>query len=47
MPPDRDIEFRIELLPGNTKKNSEQIFPTYSQALPESRGEILLRGVGL
>jgi hypothetical protein len=31
----------------NTKKSSEQITPNYSQALPESRGEILLREVGL
>jgi hypothetical protein len=47
MPSDRDIEFMIELLPGNMKQNSKQIIPTYSQALPESQGEILLRGVGL
>jgi hypothetical protein len=33
-------------LPGNTKKSSEQIILNYSQALPKSRGEILLRGVG-
>jgi hypothetical protein len=32
---------------GNTKKSSEQIILNYFQALPESRGEILLRGVGL
>jgi hypothetical protein len=34
-------------LPGNTKKSSVQIILNYSHALPESRGEILLRGVGL
>jgi hypothetical protein len=28
-------------------KSGCYITPTYSQALPESRGEILLRGVGL
>jgi hypothetical protein len=33
--------------PGNTKKSSEQIILNYSHALPESRGETLLRGVGL
>jgi hypothetical protein len=31
-------------LPRNTKKSSEQITLSYSQALPESQGEILLRG---
>jgi hypothetical protein len=31
-------------LPGNTKKSSGQIILNYSQALPKSRGEILLRG---
>jgi hypothetical protein len=34
-------------LSGNMKKSSEQIILNYSQALPESRGEILLKGVGL
>jgi hypothetical protein len=29
------------------KKSSEQIILNYSKALPESPGEILLRGVGL
>jgi hypothetical protein len=31
-------------IPGNMKKSSEQIILNYSQVLPESRGEILLRG---
>jgi hypothetical protein len=31
-------------LPGNTKKSSEQIILNYFHALPESQGEILLRG---
>jgi hypothetical protein len=41
------VTTRKTKLPGNTKKSSEQIILIYSQALPESRGEILLRGVGL
>jgi hypothetical protein len=32
---------------GNTKKSSEQIILYYSQAPPESQGEILLRRVDL
>jgi hypothetical protein len=42
-----EVTTRKTKLPGNTKKNSEQIIPTYSQALPECQGDILLRGVGL
>jgi hypothetical protein len=41
------VTTRRTKLPGNTKKSSEQIIMIYSQALPESWGEILLRGVGL